>query len=198
MPQTGAIVAKDGDTVTTAQRNNDRPIIHSLRLGTMMLAVHILWSGAAVAQQEAAGLPKFFSLKSNPVNLRKGPGLQYPKAWIFRREGLPVEVLREHERWREVRDSDGATGWVLQTLISRRRTALVTPWLLKEKGGASELTPMLRQGTRRARLVAQLEPGTLVNLKACDGQWCRVSVNRFEGYVEQVRLWGIYPKEVLD
>ena len=152
---------------------------------------------AAADDLPGVTMPKFFSLKSNPVNLRKGPGLQYPKVWIFRREGLPVEVLRVHERWREVRDSDGATGWILKTLISRRRTALVTPWLLKEKGDTRELTAMRRQARLRARLVAQLEPGTLVNLKSCDGRWCHVSVDTFRGYVEQVRLWGIYPKEVL-
>ena len=158
-----------------------------------------LASATPCAANEPAGatMPKFYSLKSNPVNLRKGPGLQYPKVWIFRREGLPVEVLRVHERWREVRDSDGATGWILNTLISRRRTALVTPWLLKEKSGTGELTAMRRQARRRAKLIAQLEPGTLVNLKSCDGRWCHVSVDAFRGYVEQVRLWGIYPKEVL-
>ena len=164
----------------------------------MALAFLIPWALAAGADKRLMGLPKFFSLKSNPVNLRKGPGLQYPKVWIFRREGLPVEVLREHDRWREVRDSDGATGWVLHTLISRRRTALVTPWLLKEAGGSRELTPMRRRGEYRAALVAKLEPGTLVSLKRCDGKWCNVSVNRFRGYVEQVRLWGVYPKEMLD
>ncbi len=165
------------------------------------LVTALLVAGDAGADERGQAptqtLPKFFSLKSNPVNLRKGPGLQYPKVWIFRREGLPVEVLREHERWREVRDSDGATGWILQSLISRRRTALVTPWLLKEKDAQRELTGLRHQGRERARLVAQLEPGTLVNLKTCDGRWCHVSVDRFEGYVEQVRLWGVYPREVV-
>jgi SH3-like domain-containing protein len=198
VPRTSAIATKDGETVTTEQPNNDRPLSRGSLLGAVTVAFLLAWTNTAGADQKVLDLPKFFSLKSNPVNLRKGPGLQYPKVWIFRREGLPVEVLRGHERWLEVRDSDGATGWILQTLISRRRTALVTPWLLKEKGGADELTPMRRQGTRRARLIAQLETGTLVNLKSCDGQWCRVSVNRFRGYVEQVRLWGVYPNEVVD
>ena len=143
--------------------------------------------------------PKFFSLKSNPVNLRKGPGTKYPKAWVFRREGLPVEVLRAHGRWRHVRDSDGATGWILRTLISSRRTALVEPWLLKEEAASNlpRLTLMLDRASGRSRTVAQLEAGTLVSLKSCDGQWCHVSIDRFRGYVEQKRLWGIYPREVL-
>lgn len=143
--------------------------------------------------------PKFFSLKSNPVNLRKGPGTKYPKAWVFRREGLPVEVLRAHGRWRHVRDSDGATGWILRTLISSRRTALVSPWKLKEKTAPEtpQLTLMHDRATRRSRAVAQLEAGTLVSLKSCNGQWCHVSIDRFRGYIEQKLLWGIYPAEIL-
>lgn len=152
--------------------------------------------GGALAAN--SGLPKFFSLKSNPVNLRKGPGTKYPKAWVFRREGLPVEVLREHGRWRQVRDSDGATGWILRTLISSRRTALVTPWQLKESAQtASQHTMMYATARSHSRQVAKLESGALVSLKSCDGDWCHVSIGRFRGYVKQQRLWGIYPQEVL-
>lgn len=155
-------------------------------------------AGPETAQAANGSFPKFFSLKSNPVNLRKGPGTKYPKAWVFRREGLPVEVLREHGRWRHVRDSEGATGWILRTLISSRRTALVTPWQLKEaQAQSAELTPLYSRAGRNGRTVAKLEAGTLVSLKSCDGRWCHVSIGRFRGYVEQTRLWGIYPQEVL-
>jgi SH3-like domain-containing protein len=181
-------------------------LLSSTRSPALAIGLFIASLGAvhsiAYAQQEMpeqGGLiqPKFFSLKSNPVNLRKGPGTQYPKVWIFRREGLPVEVLREHGRWRQVRDSDGATGWILRTLISQRRTALVTPWLLKEKQSSPEMTT-LRSGPRsRARTVAKLESGTLVNIKSCDRRWCHISIAEFRGYVEQNRLWGVYPEETL-
>ena len=154
--------------------------------------------GQGAGSASNAKLPQFFSLKSNPVNLRKGPGTKYPKAWVFRREGLPVEVLREHGRWRHVRDSDGASGWILRTLISSRRTALVTPWQLKEaKQAAQPLTVMHSRPRRRSGAVAKLEAGTLVSLKSCDQTWCHVSIGRFSGYVEQNRLWGVYPREIL-
>ncbi|MGI9479520.1 MAG: SH3 domain-containing protein [Hyphomicrobiaceae bacterium] len=154
--------------------------------------------GRSATAAANSDLPKFFSLKSNPVNLRKGPGTKYPKAWVFRREGLPVEVLREHGRWRQVRDSDGATGWILRTLMSSRRTALVTPWHLKDTAQSGrQLTTMYASARFRSRRVAKLEAGALVSLRSCDGRWCYVSIGRFRGYVKQDRLWGIYPQEVL-
>jgi len=157
----------------------------------------LLVSSAPGSKADGSGFPRFLSLKSNPVNLRKGPGLQYPKTWIFRRAGLPIEVLREHGRWRQVRDSDGETGWVSRTLISSRRTALVAPWKHKEprRDAQDWLTDLHRQARSRSRIVAKLEPGTLLNVKSCDVRWCRVSIGKFKGYVQKQRLWGVYPKE---
>ncbi|MBN9291377.1 MAG: hypothetical protein J0H36_09735, partial [Hyphomicrobium denitrificans] len=66
-------------------------------------------------------VPRFVSLKSDRVNLRNGPGTDYPTGWVYRRAGLPLEIVQEFESWRKVRDSEGATGWVLQSFLSGRR-----------------------------------------------------------------------------
>lgn len=186
------------------------PMCRVRRTVFAVLAGALVWSLStgereARAAEAASGetFPAFYSLKSNPVNLRKGPGVGFPKTWVFRREGLPVEVLREHDRWREVRDSDGETGWILRTLLSRRRTALVTPWQLAEqrqaaRGGAKpKMTMTLLQRTTRsaANPVARLEPGTLVSIASCDLKWCEVSIDNFRGFVRQNKLWGVYPDE---
>ena len=90
-------------------------------------------AGAEPQSTGASGLalPRFASLKSDRVNLRQGPGTDYPTAWVFRRAGLPVEIVKEFESWREVRDAEGTTGWVLGSMLSGRRTAVVLPWELK-------------------------------------------------------------------
>src|SRR5271165_6481705 len=74
-------------------------------------------------------VPRFVSLKASEVNARVGPGADYQIAWVFRRAGLPVEVLAEFENWRQIRDSSGSTGWVNAALTSARRTAVVAPWV---------------------------------------------------------------------
>ena len=38
-------------------------------------------------------LPRFVSLKSDRVNLRKGPSTDYPTQWVYRRAGLPLEII---------------------------------------------------------------------------------------------------------
>src|ERR1700750_558216 len=71
-------------------------------------------------------VPRYVSLKSDHVNVRAGPTKDNDVAWVFTRAGLPVEITAEFENWRRVRDSEGAEGWVYHSLLSGRRTAVVT------------------------------------------------------------------------
>jgi SH3-like domain-containing protein len=136
------------------------------------------------------------SLKADRVNLRAGPGTDYPTSWVYRRAGLPLEVLSEFEGWRQVRDSEGATGWVLQSLLSGRRTALVTPWDVKADKPAPQV-PVRNSDSSSAREVAIVEAGVIANIHTCDGRWCSVSIDRFRGYMPQKQLWGVYENEIV-
>ena len=70
-------------------------------------------------------LPRFVSLAAERVNVRFGPGKQYPVNWMFARQGLPVEIIEEFDTWRKIRDHDGEEGWVHSSLLSSRRTIMV-------------------------------------------------------------------------
>jgi SH3-like domain-containing protein len=154
-------------------------------------------SGAAVGRS-ASGLPlpRFVSLKADRVNLRSGPGTDYPTSWVYRQAGLPVEVIKEFESWRQVRDSEGATGWILQSLLSGRRTALVTPWDKKPDSPVPQV-PVRNSDSERARTVAIVEAGVIANIHSCDGLWCNITIDRFRGYMPQKQLWGVYPNETV-
>jgi SH3-like domain-containing protein len=147
----------------------------------------------------ASGLPvpRFVSLKADRVNLRQGPGTEYPTAWVFRRAGLPVEVIKEFETWRQVRDSEGTTGWVASTMLSGRRTAVVLPWEIRPGKIAPPLTALRSDDSEGAAAIAELEAGVLASIISCDGRWCRVSIDGFRGYIEQAKLWGAYQGEVI-
>lgn len=141
-------------------------------------------------------VPRFVSLKSDRVNMRNGPGTDYPTGWVYRRAGLPLEVIKEFEGWRQVRDADGAAGWVLQSFLSGRRTGLVVPWERKSEG-APPLVPVLSSDSASSGVVAQVEAGVIANLHSCDGRWCRISIEQYTGYIEQKKLWGVYEGETI-
>ena len=155
---------------------------------------------AAFAAGELTGtvtglpVPRYVSLKTDQVNLREGPSKEHRTAWVFRRAGLPVEITAEFETWRRIRDAEGAEGWVLHSLLSGRRTALVVPW---SKNRDEQIT-LLERADDRAQVVAKLNPNVLANVKSCAGSWCRVTVGEIEGFMKQDRLWGVYPNERVD
>ncbi len=140
-------------------------------------------------------LPRFVSLKSDRVQIRQGPGTDHKVLWVFSRVGLPVEVIQEFENWRQVRDQDGSVGWVAHSLLSARRTAIVPPWVIDEKQGAAKTVHLLREPSTSSATVALLEPGVVCDIRNCDGTWCQISVGDYRGYIEQAKLWGVYPNE---
>jgi SH3-like domain-containing protein len=137
-------------------------------------------------------LPRFASLKTDRVNLREGPSKDHATKWVYERAGLPVEITAEFEVWRRVRDSEGVEGWVLHSLLSGRRTALVTPY---KKG---ENAKLYARASDSADLAATLQSGVIVNIRNCDGSWCLVDGDGFKGYIQQLKLWGVYPNEKVE
>jgi SH3-like domain-containing protein len=149
-----------------------------------------------LANGSASGLavPRFVSLKADRVNVRRGPTKDNEVTWVYTRAGLPVEITAEYENWRRIRDWEGAEGWVYHSLLSGRRTALVIP---KTKT-ADELIPIYEKADAHSDLAARLQPGVLGTVRRCVGSWCRIIGEGFDGWIDQARLWGVYPNESVD
>ena len=170
----------------------------------LLAAPLITGLGAALAPSPAAAaadkgksglpLPRFVSLKASRVNMRVGPGRDYSVDWMFTKRGLPLEILQEYDNWRKVRDSDGSEGWILQTLLTGKRTALISPWL-KEEGGMVELHA---KPEANSPVVAKMEAGVLAEVRTCVSGWCEIRAKDWSGYAKQVSLWGVYPDEKID
>ena len=137
-------------------------------------------------------VPRYVSLKSDHVNVRAGPTKDNDVAWVYTRSGLPVEITAEFENWRRVRDSEGAEGWVYHSLLSGRRTAVVT---MKTK---DELAPLYDRADETSAVAARLQAGVVAQVKKCDSHWCHILGAGFDGWIQQERLWGVYSDENVD
>jgi SH3-like domain-containing protein len=137
-------------------------------------------------------LPRFVSLKADKINVHVGPARTYDVTWVYTRAGLPVEITAEFENWRRVRDAEGSEGWVFHSLLAGRRTGMV---MAKDK---DELISIRDKAAADAGVSAQLQSGVMGAVKKCTGSWCRISGEGFDGWIEQERLWGVYPNEKID
>ena len=167
----------------------------------LTVAVLAVGTGEAVAAgdvgtgtQSGLPVPRFVSLKSDRVNVRGGPAKDHEVTWVYTRSGLPVEITAEYENWRRIRDWEGAEGWVYHSLLSGRRTALIAA---KPKA-ATDLIPLHESADASSRVTARLEAGVLGSVKRCNDSWCRIVGEGFDGWIEQERLWGVYPNEKVD
>ncbi len=136
-------------------------------------------------------LPRFVSLKSARVNSRVGPGVNYSVDWMYTKSGLPMEIIQEYDNWRRVRDAEGSEGWINQSLLSGKRTAIVAPW----QRGKDAPVNLYREPGEQSGVVAMVEPGVIGSIKSCDGQWCEMTLGGQTGWVSQAQLWGAYPGE---
>lgn len=130
-------------------------------------------------------IPRFVTLGADEVNLRTGPGIRYPIRLVIRKDGLPVEVVREFDVWRQVRDRDGDIGWVHKSMLSGKRGVVI------EK----EIRNLLKKPDPNARPVARLEPEVIAQLKKCENEWCELKIASYEGWMKRDAFWGVYPNE---
>src|SRR5690349_21910797 len=139
--------------------------------------VQAIQAVAASVKTNTSGLPvpRFVSLKAGRVNVRVGPGEDYKIAWVFTKPGLPIEVVQEYDTWRRIRYSDGSVGWVFKSLLSGKRTAVVSPW----KNG--EARPIYTSATADSSIAAYLQPGVSGDIGKCKDGWCRISGAGYKG-----------------
>jgi SH3-like domain-containing protein len=150
-------------------------------MARFLAALLLLSALAAPLAAADRDVPYWASIKAERLNMRAGPGRDFPIEWVYRRAGLPVKVIRVHEGWRLVRDPDGAEGWMTANLLSPDRTALVV---------GRSLAAMRAEPSPTARLKWNLEPGVVGRLGDCDDGWCELDVAGHRGFVKATRLWG--------
>ncbi len=135
-------------------------------------------------------LPRYASLRTDDVNFRAGPGTRYPIEWVYKRRDLPVEIEREFDVWRLVRDPENNRGWVHTATLAAHRTLVVT-------GHADQV---LRAAPRDdAAAVAKLEPGVIGRVRDCKAamDWCQVQVKDYKGWMKREAFWGTKPDEAV-
>ena len=137
----------------------------------------------------AAKLPRFASLRSDDVNMRAGPGTRYRIDWVYRRRDLPVEIEREFDVWRWIRDPDGIQGWVNQATLMGRRSFIV------QKADAT----LRSEASESASVVAILKPGVIGRIRSCgaSSDWCNVQTGSYRGYLHRRQFWGVFPDEAI-
>ena len=155
------------------------------RVSALAAVVSVI-SGVAAFGAASGPQPYFVSIKVDEAYMREGPSDMHRVKWIYRRKGLPLEVIASFDVWRRVRDMDGEVGWMHTALLTRDRTAVVT---------AGPAVEVYARDDTTSQVVAQAQAGAIGRLLECSMLACEVEFPGAEGWIARSRLWGIHGGE---
>lgn len=141
-------------------------------------------------QSTGLPVPRFVSLKSGRANVRRGPGTDFPIDWVYRKSGVPLEVIAESSNWRRIRDHEGDGGWIWHTMLAGERSAVVNG-----TAAGGEPVALLALPDVTSEIVAYAEKGLVARVTTCKAGWCHLEVRGYDGWLQQTLLWGVYPGE---
>ena len=122
---------------------------------------------------------KFLSLKYSKVNVRYGPGLDYPIKYIYKKINLPVKVIDKKENFRRIIDLKKNSGWIHWTQLKKSKS-LIT---LKDK-------ILFKKPSLFSKPILRLQKGRLLIVEKCKKQWCKIKSENYLGWIKTDNVWG--------
>ena len=134
---------------------------------------------AKVGSVTGLQIPRFVSLKSDDVNLRVGPSINYPIELKYVHINLPVEVIEEFDAWRKISDHKKNIGWVHKSLIKGDRFILINndSMIFKRPNG---------------KPIGKVKINNVLKLDKCLKNWCKFQHKDINGWISKRNLRRTY------
>ena len=121
----------------------------------------------------------FLMLKNSKVNVRIGPGLDYPVKFIYKKKHLPVKVVDKKENFRKIIDHKKNSGWIHISQLKKVNSVIVLSNRI-----------LFKKPSVYSKPIANIDSGRLLVLKKCKKDWCEVSGQIYKGWINMDNVWG--------
>ena len=121
----------------------------------------------------------FLSLKKSKVNVRYGPGFDFPVKYIYNKKNFPIKQIDTKENFRRIIDIKKNSGWIHISQLKKVNSVI-----------ALEDKVLFKKSSFFSKPIAKIKKGRLLVIQKCEGEWCRVKTDNFKGWVDRVNLWG--------
>ena len=122
---------------------------------------------------------EFLMLKNNKVNVRYGPGFDYPIKFIYKKNKLPLKVIDKKENFRKIIDHKKNNGWIHVSQLRKSKSLIATSNKI-----------LFKKPTKYSKPLARIEKGRLLIVKKCEIYWCYIQTEKFSGWIEKNNIWG--------
>ena len=164
--------------------SNRRSVARGLAgLALALVAASWVTNAHPAPRQTPSGyeVPRYVTLKFAKVNARAGPGDDHKLLFVYRKRGLPLQVIAETSEWRRVCDPDGQVAWIHKRVTDGRRAVINT---------SKSPTPLLANPRAGSETAALLNVRAMAELDQCRRGWCRINTDGAKGWVREGSLWG--------
>lgn len=121
----------------------------------------------------------FLSLKKNKVNVRYGPGFNFQVKYVYNKINLPIKQIDQKENFRRIIDLKNNSGWIHVSQLKKSNSIIS----LDDK-------ILFTQPTVFSKPLAKIKKGRLLLIKKCSNNWCKITTNEFNGWIEAKNIWG--------
>ena len=122
----------------------------------------------------------FLSLKKKKVNVRYGPGFEYPIKYVYTKINLPIKQIDKKENFRRIIDLKNNSGWIHVSQLKKANSIIPK----KDK-------ILFSKPTNFSRPLAKIEKGRVLLVQSCNNNWCKIKTESFKGWVKIGHIWGI-------
>ncbi len=122
---------------------------------------------------------KFLSLKKDKVNVRYGPGFDFPIKYIYKKKNLPIEQIDKKENFRRIIDYKKNGGWIHISQLKKVNSVI-----------AIENKVLFEKSSIFSEPIANIKKGRLLIIQKCKKGWCKVETEGLKGWVDKNNLWG--------
>ena len=123
----------------------------------------------------------FLTLRNDKVNLRQGPSFEYPIKLFYKKKYLPVLILDKSENFRKIKDHENNTGWIHISQLSKKKAAITI----------DDNRLIFNKPSIYSKPFAILKKGRLCKIHKCKEDWCKISVDKYKGWIKKNILWGL-------
>ena len=121
----------------------------------------------------------FLSLKKNKVNVRYGPSFESPVKYIYKKVNLPIKQIDKKENWRRIIDFKNNSGWIHWSQLKKINSIIP----LEDK-------ILFKKPSYFSKPLAKIKKGRVLIVQKCDGAWCKIKSENFNGWVKTDNIWG--------
>ena len=121
----------------------------------------------------------FLMLKNSKVNVRMGPGMDYPIKFIYKKKYLPVKIIDKKDNFRKIIDHKKNSGWIHWTQLKKINSLLVLSDRI-----------LFKKPTYNSKPLANIKSGRLFVIEKCKKNWCEVSSQSYSGWITTENVWG--------